>query len=80
MCIGEGKRSPNDLLAVWPAPCLEADMSGLAFRVNKKSGDYIKATVVPANHTEEPRFSVVDGTIIAFFLLCASGLIYLLLA
>ena len=54
-------------------------MSGLAFRVNKKSGDYVKATVVPANHTEEPRFSAVDGAIIAFFLLCVSGLIYLLL-
>ena len=55
-------------------------MSALAFRVNKKSGDYIKATVVPANHSEEPRFGVADGAIIAFFLLCVSGLVYLLLS
>ena len=54
-------------------------MSALAFRVNQKSGDYIKATVVPADHLEEPRFGVMDGAIIAFFLLCVSGLVYLLL-
>ena len=63
----------------WLAPCLKADMSRLAFRVNRKSGDYIKATVVPASHSE-PRLGVADGAIIAFFLLCVSGLIYLLLA
>jgi len=55
-------------------------MGLLAFTVNRKSGDYIKATVVPANHSEEPRLGVADGAIIAFFLLCVSGLIYLLLA
>jgi len=54
-------------------------MSRLAFRVNRKSGDYIKATVVPTSHSE-PRLGVADGAIIAFFLLCVSGLIYLLLA
>jgi hypothetical protein len=64
----------------WPALCLEADMSALAFRVNRKNGDYIKATVVPANHSEEPRLGLADGAIIAFFLLCVSGLVYLLLA
>ncbi len=63
----------------WPAPCLKADMSALAFTV-RKSGDYIKATIVPANHSEGPRLGVADGAIIAFFLLCVSGLIYLLLA
>lgn len=54
-------------------------MSALAFRGNRRSGDYIKATVIPANHSEEPRFGVVDGAIIAFCLLCVSGLNYLLL-
>ena len=54
-------------------------MSAFAFTVNRKSGDYIKATLVPANHSEEPRFGVADGVIIAFFLLCVSSLIYLLL-
>lgn len=55
-------------------------MSALAFKVNQKSGDYIKATVVPANPTDEPRFGAADGVIIAFFLLCVSGLAFLLLS
>jgi len=54
-------------------------MSALAFTV-RKSEDYIKATIVRATHSEEPRLGVADGAIIAFFLLCVSGLIYLLLA
>ena len=63
----------------WLAACLEADMGLLAFTVNRKSGDYIKATIVPANHSEEPRLGVADGAIIGFFLLCVSVLIYFLL-
>jgi len=55
-------------------------MSALAFRVTRKSGNYIKATVVPANRSGESRFGVVDGAIIACFLLCVSGLIYLLMS
>ena len=51
-------------------------MSALAFRVDSKSGDYIKATVVPANHTAEPHFGAADGVIIAFFLLCVGGLVF----
>jgi len=39
----------------------------------------VKATLVPANHTEEPHFGLLDGGIIAFFLTCATGLIFLLL-
>ncbi len=55
-------------------------MSAITFRVNRKSGDYVKATLIPANHSEEPHFGLLDGGIIAFFLLCTGGLIYLLLA
>jgi hypothetical protein len=55
-------------------------MSALAFRVDSKSGNYIKATVVPANRTAEPRFGAADGVIIAFFLLCVGGLVFLLLS
>jgi len=54
-------------------------MSAITFRVHRKSGDYVKATLVPANHSEEPHFGLLDGGIIAFFLVCVSGLIYLLL-
>ena len=55
-------------------------MSAITFRVPQKNGDYVKATLVPANHSEEPHFGLLDGAIIGFFLLCASGLIYLLVA
>jgi hypothetical protein len=54
-------------------------MSAITFRVTRKSGDYVKATLVPANHSEEPRFGLLDGGIVAFFLTCAGALIYLLL-
>jgi len=53
-------------------------MSAITFRVHRKSGDYVKATVVPANHSEEPRFGWLDGAIVTFFLLCVGGLVYLL--
>ena len=55
-------------------------MSAITFKVGRKSGDYVKATVVPANHAEEPHFGWLDGAIVAFFLLCAGGLVYLLVA
>jgi len=53
-------------------------MSTITFRVDGKSGDYIKAAVVPADHAEEPHFGIADGAIIAGFLLCVAGLVYLL--
>jgi hypothetical protein len=53
-------------------------MSAIVYKVNRKSGDYIKAAVVPSNHSEESHFGVVDGVIVSFLLLCAGGLICLL--
>lgn len=55
-------------------------MNALAFRVNRKNGDYVKPTIVPTNGIEESRFTAVDGAIATFFLLCISGLIYMLLS
>jgi hypothetical protein len=55
-------------------------MNSLAFRVNRKNGDYVKPSIVPASAAEESRFSAVDGAITTFFLLCVSGLIYMLLS
>jgi hypothetical protein len=53
-------------------------MSAIVYKVNRKSGDYIKAAVVPSNHSEEPHFGVVDGVVVSFLLLCACGLVCLL--
>ena len=53
-------------------------MSAIVYKVNRRSGDYIKAAVVPSNHSEESHFGVVDGVIVSFLLLCAGGLICLL--
>jgi len=59
--------------------CLDNGMSTLAFKVNQKSGEYVKPTLIPANHSEQSRFGLLDSAIVGFFLLCVSGLIYLLL-
>ena len=53
-------------------------MSAIVYTVNRKGGDYIKATVVPANHSEQTRFGVMDGVVVGFLLLCFGGLICLL--
>jgi hypothetical protein len=53
-------------------------MSVLAFKVSRKSGDYVKPSLIP-NHSKQSHFGVLDGAIVAFFLACAGGLIYLLL-
>jgi hypothetical protein len=53
-------------------------MSAIMYKVRRKSGDYIKAAVVPSNHSEESHFGVMDGIIIGFLLLFAGGLACLL--
>jgi len=58
--------------------CCHAGMSAIVYRVNGKSGDYIKTAVVPSNHSEEPHFGLVDGVVVSFLLLCACGLLCLL--
>ena len=54
-------------------------MSAITFKVNRKSGDYIKSGIVPSNHSEEAHFGLLDGAVIVFFLLAVAGLICLLL-
>ncbi len=53
-------------------------MTAIVYRVNRKSGDYIKAAVVPSNHSEQARFGLLDGVIAGFLLVCAGGLVCLL--
>jgi hypothetical protein len=53
-------------------------MSAIVYKVNGKSGDYIKTAVVPSNHSEESHFGLVDGVVVSFLLLCACGLLCLL--
>jgi hypothetical protein len=62
----------------WPAVSYQAGMSAIVYKVNRKSGDYIKAAVVPSNHSEESHFGLVDGVVAGFLLLCACGLFCLL--
>lgn len=54
-------------------------MSTLAFKVSRKSGEYVKPSLIPANHSKQAHFGLVDGIIVAFFFACAGGLIFLLL-
>ena len=53
-------------------------MSAIVYTVNRTGGDYIKATVVPANHSEQTRFGLMDGVVISFLLLVVGGLVCLL--
>jgi hypothetical protein len=48
------------------------------FKAEGKSGDYVKATLAPANRSEEAHFGLLDSAIIAFFLVCVTSLVYLL--
>ena len=55
-------------------------MTKIAYSVNTKGGvNVIHTRIAPANRSEQARFGVLDGTVIAFFvLLCATGLAFLL--
>ena len=53
-------------------------MTPIEFSVDGKSGDYVRATLAPANRSEEAHFGILDGVIIAFFVVCVSSLVYLL--
>ncbi|HOX55757.1 MAG TPA: hypothetical protein P5205_09040 [Candidatus Paceibacterota bacterium] len=53
-------------------------MSAIVYTANRKGGDYIKAAVVPSNHSEQARFGLVDGVVVGFLLLCVCGLVCLL--
>jgi hypothetical protein len=53
-------------------------VSAIVYKVNRKSGEYVKAAVVPANHSEEAHFGLADGVILGFLLFCAGGLVCLL--
>jgi hypothetical protein len=48
----------------------------MGFNVDSDSG-VLRTAVVPASHSEETRFGLLDGTVVTFFLLCVAGLIYL---
>ena len=62
-----------------PGNALSSGMGTMVFKVGRKSGDYVRGIVVPANHSEESHFGLVDGVIIGFLLLCAASLACLLL-
>jgi len=55
-------------------------MAKIAYSVKKRSGlDFVHTTIAPANRSEQARFGLLDGTVIAFFvLLCVTGLALLL--
>ena len=73
--LGEGQLAMG---LEWPGVCCEEGMSSIVYRVSGKSGDYIKTAIVPSNHSEEARFGLLDGAIVSFLLLCAGGLLCLL--
>lgn len=54
-------------------------MKTIAFKVHGKNGDYVRATIVPSNHSEEAHFGLVDGVVIGFFVVALGSLAFLFL-
>ena len=54
-------------------------MKSVAYIVRGKSGDYVKASLVPTNHSEDTRYCWVDFMAITVVLAGLSSLFYLLL-
>jgi hypothetical protein len=54
-------------------------MNQIASNVGRKSHGFNPA-FVPANHSKEAHFGLVDGAVIVFFLLCFAGFICFLVA
>jgi len=54
-------------------------MSTLTFKVSRKNGEYVKPSLLPANHSAQSHFGLLDVAIVGFFALCVGGLIFLLL-
>ena len=48
-------------------------MSEISYTVRGKNGDYVATSVVPANHSEEPHFGVLDLALLGFVGLCLLG-------
>jgi hypothetical protein len=71
--------SATPLPGLWPILCSETGMKTIAFKVHGKSGDFVRASLVPANHSEEAHFGLIDGAVIAFFLISVCSLGYLFL-
>jgi len=54
-------------------------MTRIAFSVSRKSNVFNTA-LIPANHSKEAQFGLIDGAVIVFFLLCVAGFICFLVA
>jgi hypothetical protein len=54
-------------------------MSTITVKVSGRNGDYLKVLPVPANHSEQAHFGVVDGIVVGLVVLCTTGLIALLI-
>ena len=55
-------------------------MAKIAYSVTKRAGvNFVHTTIAPTNRSEQARFGLLDGSVIAFFvLLCVTGLVLLL--
>jgi hypothetical protein len=54
-------------------------MKTIEFKVHGRNGDYVRPTIVPANHSDEPHFGLMDGVVIGFFVVLFGGLAFLFL-
>jgi hypothetical protein len=54
-------------------------VSAITYKVNRKSGDYIKGVVIASNRSKRAHLGWAEGLIVGFLLLCACGAVCLLL-
>jgi hypothetical protein len=54
-------------------------MTRIAYSVSRKS-QVFNTALVPANHSKEAQFGLIDGAVIVFFLLCIGGFLCFLVA
>jgi hypothetical protein len=54
-------------------------MNPYTLNSNRRSGDYVVATIAPANRVAEPHFGLLDSVIVGAFLALSGVLLYLVL-
>lgn len=54
-------------------------MSTIIFQAKNSSRNYVEATIAPMNRSEEAQFGLLDLVLTISFLLCAGGLVWLVM-
>ena len=62
----------------WLGVCFSPRMNAISFKMQARQGGDVKVSAIPANHSAQPHFGLLDAAIVAVFLLAVGGLVCLL--